>query len=233
MARSIIKSLLLVCMLCPLAALADEFTIEPFCIEAGETKTVILHLEGSRLYINFQLDLYLPEGFSIATNARGKLLWEVNMDMQEEKGDHTITGSQLTDTEGHYRIIVESDQNYTFKKESGDILNIPIVASENVTSGEYVIRITNQTLTGEDRQGYDLDDKDCPFSAVGNDNVIVGDVNKDQSVTIADVTAMMNIILGKDNEEPFLYDHQAADMNNSGGVDAYDVTELVNVLLEK
>jgi hypothetical protein len=177
--------------------------------------------------------LYLPEGFSIATNARGKLLWEVNMDMQEEKGDHTITGSQLTDTEGHYRIIVESDQNYTFKKESGDILNIPIVASENVKSGEYVIRITNQTLTGEDRQGYDLDDKDCPFSAVGNDNVIVGDVNKDLSVNIADVTALVNIFLGKDNTEPYQYNHNDADVDGKNGITKEDVTALVNMILNQ
>lgn len=61
----------------------------------------------------------------------------------------------------------------------------------------------------------------------------VKDINKDGNWTIADVTALVNIILGKDNEEPYQYDHKAADVNNDGTVTIADVTALVNIILGK
>lgn len=60
-----------------------------------------------------------------------------------------------------------------------------------------------------------------------------GDVNNDGSVTIADVTALVNIILGKDNVEPYQYNHAAADVNGDEGITIADVTALVNIILGK
>ncbi|MBP5514249.1 MAG: hypothetical protein J6Y04_05700 [Bacteroidaceae bacterium] len=62
---------------------------------------------------------------------------------------------------------------------------------------------------------------------------IKGDVNKDGQITIADVTALVNIILGKDNIEPYQYDHQAADVNEDNSTTIADVTALVNIILGK
>ena len=62
---------------------------------------------------------------------------------------------------------------------------------------------------------------------------IVGDINYDKQVTIADVTALVNIILGKDNVEPYLYNHQAADVNKDQSITIADVTALVNIILGK
>ena len=60
---------------------------------------------------------------------------------------------------------------------------------------------------------------------------VLGDVNKDGTITIADVTALVNIILGKDTENQ--YDHQAADVNKDGNITIADVTALVNIILGK
>lgn len=57
------------------------------------------------------------------------------------------------------------------------------------------------------------------------------DVNHDGSVNIADVTALVNIILGKDNSEPFLYDHEAADVNKDSTINNDDATALISILL--
>ena len=57
-----------------------------------------------------------------------------------------------------------------------------------------------------------------------------GDVNGDGEITIADVTALVNILLGKDASG---YDHDAADVNSDGGRTIADVTALVNILLGK
>ena len=60
-----------------------------------------------------------------------------------------------------------------------------------------------------------------------------GDVNKDGTISIADVTALVNIILGKDDGETPQFDHSAADVNEDGSVSIADVTALVNIILGK
>ena len=62
-------------------------------------------------------------------------------------------------------------------------------------------------------------------------NSLLGDVNRDGSITIADVTALVNIILGKDNVEPYQYNHTAADVNLDKAITIADVTALVNLIL--
>ena len=62
---------------------------------------------------------------------------------------------------------------------------------------------------------------------------VAGDVNRDGQIGIADVTALVNILLGKDDAEPHEYDHAAADVNNDGATSIADVTELVNMILGK
>ena len=63
--------------------------------------------------------------------------------------------------------------------------------------------------------------------------VLKGDVNRDGTITIADVTALVNIILGADAQAPYIYDHDAADVNGDGAITIADVTALVNVILGK
>ena len=59
---------------------------------------------------------------------------------------------------------------------------------------------------------------------------LLGDVNGDGKVNIADVTALVNILLGKDTAG---YNLKAADVNSDGGRTIADVTALVNILLGK
>ena len=59
---------------------------------------------------------------------------------------------------------------------------------------------------------------------------LLGDVNNDGEVTIADVTALVNVLLGKDTSS---YNLDAADVNENGTRTIADVTELVNILLKK
>lgn len=56
-----------------------------------------------------------------------------------------------------------------------------------------------------------------------------GDVNQDGYVTIADVTTLVNIILGKQTD----YLSTIADVNQDGRVSIADVTALVNIILGK
>lgn len=59
---------------------------------------------------------------------------------------------------------------------------------------------------------------------------LLGDVNGDREVTIADVTALVNILLGKDTAG---YNLEAADVNSDGGRTIADVVALVKMILTK
>lgn len=61
------------------------------------------------------------------------------------------------------------------------------------------------------------------------ENVKLGDVNKDGDVTIADVTALVNILRGGDTSQ---YDRKAADVNEKNGVDVDDINALVDMILK-
>ena len=60
--------------------------------------------------------------------------------------------------------------------------------------------------------------------------LMMGDVNGDRRITIADVTMLVNIILGKTEGG---FDARVADMNGDGVVTIADVTALVNLILGK
>ena len=64
-------------------------------------------------------------------------------------------------------------------------------------------------------------------------HMIIGDVNKDGSVTLADVAALVDIILGKVPADSQEYDMEAADVNHDGQKNIADVTSLVNIVLGK
>ena len=67
-------------------------------------------------------------------------------------------------------------------------------------------------------------------AAATEPEVLLGDVNNDGAVTIADVTALVNILLGKDASG---YDRDAADVNEDTDVTIADVVALVKMILTK
>ena len=67
------------------------------------------------------------------------------------------------------------------------------------------------------------------YEKVGEEEFEVGDVNKDHQISIADVTALVNIILGKTTD----YDERLADVDGENGITIADVTALVNIILGK
>ncbi len=60
-----------------------------------------------------------------------------------------------------------------------------------------------------------------------------GDVNNDGKISIADITAMVGIILGKENVASSTRKYAAADLNRDAKASIADVTALVKVILEK
>ena len=92
-----------------------------------------------------------------------------------------------------------------------------------LTSGSYTVEQGNMT-TSQPRTFY-------VYTVTPVENTtLLGDVNGDGNVTIEDVTATVNIVLGKADEE---WKKDNADMDGDGELTIADVTALVNIILEK
>ena len=132
--------------------------------------------------------------------------------------EFTISGTTVTLTGGQGAV------GFKVYDANGNLVAISNTLSFTVNSA-VAAGLKDGTYTIVAAQGDGVD------YAMGQCASQVGDVNRDGSITIADVTALVNIILGKDAEN--LYDHVAADVNCDGGITIADVTALVNLILGK
>jgi len=123
--------------------LADNLTVNGVTIKAGETQQVSIVLNNpSHQYAAFQFDLLLPEGFSIAKNANGKLIASLN---EDRKDDHTLT---VTDVGGGtYRFLSFSMSNAEFYGTGGALVDVMLEAASEALVGTKTATIKSQVFT--------------------------------------------------------------------------------------
>ena len=97
----------------------------------------------------------------------------------------------------------------------------------NVSDGTLRLGITKSTTVTYDWTLFDN------FRLVYLGSFLIYDINHDGLITIGDVSALINIILGKDSVEPYIYDHTAADINKDGSITVSDISALIKILLNK
>ena len=106
--------------------------------------------------------------------------------------------------------------------------------SNSATSGSFVLSATNldaSKVYKVEAGTYRSYISEIGFQTPLPKPVLMGDVNHDGNITIADVTALVNIILGKDTDKDL--DLKSTDMNHDGQITVADVTALVNIILSK
>lgn len=78
-------------------------------------------------------------------------------------------------------------------------------------------------------QQYTYDDWQAMYvDLYPNQEALKGDINGDETVDVADVTTLINIVLNSSND----YDLTVVDLNNDGDVDVADVTALISIILQ-
>lgn len=107
-----------------------------------------------------------------------------------------------------------------------------------IVSNSTYLRYRNEASQGQTRFRYfksaNYEDIQLYKKVATETSVLLGDVNRDGNVTIADVTALVNIILGKATEgDSNNYDFKAANVNEDEDITIADVTALVNIILGK
>lgn len=196
--------------------------VESFRMGIGEQKTVTLNLDNSDFTdaAAFCCDIVLPEGVEIEANEDGTYKFSVSdKDGRSTSSESLIVASALQ-SDGAVRVVCFPQDASAFAGTSGAILNIPLVASKDLTKGTVEVSIASQEITNT-----------TGLSTIKPDNstadltlFLHGDVNDDGGVDGADIQEVINAILSGEYTE-------YADVNNDQFVDGADIQEVINVIL--
>jgi hypothetical protein len=167
----------------------------------------------------FQCDIYLPDGVTIAKKSNGKY----DISLTSRKGDtHTILSNKQTD--GAIRVVAYSPENELFSGNDGVLFNVVLsTGTSALESGS--IRISNIRLANVKAKEY------ISPEAIANitiDDFLLGDVNNDRAVTIADVVSTFGYILGQPQT---VFNTKAADINGDNSVTIGDGIGIINIVM--
>lgn len=215
MKRSILSFTLIV--LTALSSLGrDRLYIESFNIDAGETIWVSVILLNDTAYTGLQTDLYLPAGLSLNMEDD-----EYIIDLTSRKDNtHTVASRLMED--GAIRIYVSSVSAKEFSGNNGAILRLSITAADEFI-GEATIQLKNSICAESIGTRHVLKDEICQV----NLNVIpgiVGDVNGDGEVNIADINAVIDMILSSSS-------NLNGDVNHDGEINIADINAIIDLIL--
>ena len=159
--------------------------------------------------------------------------------MGAPKTDNTSNYSNLNILKGTYFCNQDGNLSYPTSSGTGTINANNFTAPTNPQ--KYVLGITESGKLGFVKAtGTAMPANKAWLEYTGTAELVLpfkeptkpGDVNRDGEVDVNDITAMVNIILGKDNTQPYMYDHDAAELDgNNDEITVGDLTVLVNIIL--
>lgn len=196
---------------------SDRLFIENFDLAAGQTKTVQMMLNNEQTYAGMQCDLTLPTGLTLTKLEKGTRC-----------RNHTLTTNTLDD--GSTRVWISSMSSRTISGTSGALLTVTVKATSDF-SGTHQLWLRNIVGAHEtnDASGERVELIDN-MTSINPSAQVVGDVNADGKVDIADVNAVINVMLGKLLASDFPGN---ADVTGDGKVDIADVNTAINLMLGK
>ena len=200
-------------------AAINRLYIEDFTIAAGETMQAVLFMDNDQSFTAFQTDLILPEGLSVVQEDD-----EYLFDLSGRKAnDHTIISKMRED--GAIRMVSFSIGVKPYRGNSGALVIIRLAAEEDFT-GPATIELKHSICTTVDGQEFGLEGDSCNVLLL--ERQIMGDVNGDGSVDIADVTDLISYLLNGCTKS---FHYENAHMNDDGTLDVADVTSLISHIL--
>ena len=197
----------------------SSFVIQPTTLNMGSTAALPIEMINKSEIIAFQCDVYLPEGFGFAKDEDG----EYDFRYAGREGRSHVLESRMQ-PDGAMRVVGYSPSNAAFKDNQGTLFYVPITLPS--TMGDYTIRIANILVTEKSLNELPLYDTECEVhvgTTLGGDanndgritisdaavtsayilgdiidsfSFINADVVADGSITLADVSEIVNRVLG-------------------------------------
>lgn len=197
--------------------------VESFRMGIGEQKTVTLNLDNSDFTdaAAFCCDIVLPEGVEIEANEDGTYKFSVSdKDGRSTSSESLIVASALQ-SDGAVRVVCFPQDASAFAGTSGAILNIPLVASKDLTKGTVEVSIASQEITNT-----------TGLSSVKPGDSIAdliaflrGDVNVDDEINVGDLVSVSNFMAGDESVAKV-----DADTNEDDEVNVGDMVVISNIM---
>ena len=204
----------------PVVTTENNFALGNITANTGTVVSFPIEMTNKDDITAFQMDLHLPSGISLATDADGDVKIETSGRVSNK---HTIDCSKMDD--GSYRIICYSTKNNTFTGNSGNLFNLMLNIDANAEDGDYVISATNIELsdnTGTAYAGKDVD------GIVTVKSYILGDVDGNGHHSINDVVCIINHVLNRPN---ITFVEPAADLDGNGDISVNDAVLLIKTYI--
>ena len=128
----------------------------------------------------FQFDLYLPEGVSMANNAKASL----SSDRLAAGDAHTLMVNEVSD--GAVRFLCSSMNDENFAGGDGEIATLTVNIADNVANGDYDVVVKNALMTETDiSRSYEADNIKSTLTVLdpnGVDIVTADDERRDGTI---------------------------------------------------
>ena len=194
----------------------DRLYIENFRIMPGDTLQVPVLLLNDTAYSGLQTDLYLPTGLLLVVEDDE---YVIDLTSRKDKS-HTVVSHQLEN--GAIRIYVSSVSAREFSGNSGAIMTMSLTATNDLVE-QSLIELKNSVCAEAIGTRHVLNNEICQV----NYN-LPGDVNGDKEVNIADVNAIIDIILGSSVDPETMF---RADVNGDKEVNIADINMVLDIIL--
>ena len=189
---------------------------------SGMGNLLTLSLEQEDPVLSFQTDITLPSFVSVDLN---------NVTLSNRcTNAHILSAIKVAGYNNTYRFLIYSPTNVPIAGNTGELLTIPLIFDWTSAPSNYSSYTTSASAS---LAVFYISETDKPEKSISTSYATfyiyrMGDVNINGTVTVSDIVAEVDYILGK-NPQPFLF--EAGDMNKNGVITILDLTQLVNVIL--
>lgn len=197
----------------------NELSVTGEWADANKSYYTNIRLDNYTNIVGAQMDLHIPTGITVnvsnALSATSRL--------------NGLSATMVKVSESVYRIVVFSLNNTVISGNTGDIITIKTEVDDAAAVSKKQIYIDNIVLSNLKGKNYSSSSSCSLTIEEVLDEVVLGDVNDDETVNILDVLATLGIMKGNDGG----YNHTAADANSDGTVNILDVLKILEIMKNK
>ena len=168
----------------PPEPVTDNISVASVTLTPGEVSDVIINCEFTSENITlYQFDLYLPDGVTLAKNAKGRYAAGTTYVLSDRHDEHTVS---IAEREGFYRFVVSNNSLYTIAPGSGELLRLKVVA-DNTVSGTLNGSVKKFSMFETDETEHAM--ADVNFELKAPEAVLVTSVNLNKTEATIEVAA--------------------------------------------
>ena len=187
---------------------------------AGQTLTLPMRMKHNIQVSGFQVNMYLPDGFTTSNISRGDDVRDV-----ADNDEYIYSFNHSVKDDGSTFFLCYSNNNVAMQEGDIEVARVTINIPADAEAGDYPIILKAEEMAYSSNPPKTVD---YIKTSIAVKDYITGDANCDGVASVGDITAIVNFLLGN---TPYPFNKRAADTNDDGKVSVADITRLAKTLL--